>query len=546
MKKVIITLVSLAMVIGCVYVGILIYKRHRQNSNPVNVYSLEDCGDSSWYEDDMNSMSGTISASGTQKVYLESGKEIKEIMVKIGDKVKPGQELVKYDDTQAKLELESMYNDLESSKTELTDAYNLLEKLKKVKPVDDEEKTTEATTRVTTEATTEKTTTTTTEQTTEDTSENSTENTSEVTTETTTTETATKTDADEKSTDTSTEASTNSSTEASTEKKTEATTEKKKKKKKKKTTQATTEATTRDSRFDDDDDDDYDDDDDDLEEEYTKYELSLAIKRQNEEIKNIQNDIDNQKLAIKKEELAQASQAVVAKINGTVTQILDAEESRSTGNPLILISGEGTFMATVSVGEYDLANIKLGTEVTAYCYDTGGRYPGVVTSIGLNPVGESSGSFVQSYYPVRISLDESASDLNDGSYVEVSLDGETDLNEDLFNTPTMDTSTATDADAIMDDIEDLDEINQETEDEGPNDIVIPMYFVKKEGNRYYVFKNSNGRLKKQYINTGKIYYGSEIVVTGGITSSDWLAFPYDKNVTEGKVCKEADIDDLYY
>ena len=157
MKKVIIAFIVILFVVAGTYVGARLYKRHKKNSNPVNVYSLEEYGDSSWYEDDSSSMSGTISSTGNQKIYLDSSKQLKEIYVKVGDKVKAGQEILKYDDTQARLNIESMYNELEVTKAELTQAYNELEKLKKKKPTEKTtQKKTEATTqKKTTEATTE-------------------------------------------------------------------------------------------------------------------------------------------------------------------------------------------------------------------------------------------------------------------------------------------------------------------------------------------------------------------------------------------------------
>ena len=58
-------------------------------------------------------------------------------------------------------------------------------------------------------------------------------------------------------------------------------------------------------------------------------------------------------------------------------------------------------------------------------------------------------------------------------------------------------------------------------------------------------KSVDGRLKKQYISTGKIYFGQMIVVKSGITAADSIAFPYDKEAVEGKICKDADLSDLY-
>ena len=58
-------------------------------------------------------------------------------------------------------------------------------------------------------------------------------------------------------------------------------------------------------------------------------------------------------------------------------------------------------------------------------------------------------------------------------------------------------------------------------------------------------KEVDGRLKKQYLETGKIYYGSQIVVKSGVTSEDYIAFPYEKEAVEGKVTVHKENDDLY-
>ena len=58
-------------------------------------------------------------------------------------------------------------------------------------------------------------------------------------------------------------------------------------------------------------------------------------------------------------------------------------------------------------------------------------------------------------------------------------------------------------------------------------------------------KREGDRLKKQYVSTGKIYWGQYIVIKSGLNASDAIAFPYAKDAVEGKVCKEADLSDLY-
>ena len=136
-------------------------------------------------------------------------------------------------------------------------------------------------------------------------------------------------------------------------------------------------------------------------------------------------------------------------------------------------------------------------------------YTGKVSKIAENP-SESGGyyEYTASSYPVSVVID-GGEDLSENMWVEVTT-AQTSNYESL-----------------------------------QNEIVIPLALCKKENASYYVMKRENGRLKKQVISTGKIYYGTEIVVKAGITASDYIAFPYEKDAVEGKVCKEADLSDLY-
>ena len=66
-------------------------------------------------------------------------------------------------------------------------------------------------------------------------------------------------------------------------------------------------------------------------------------------------------------------------------------------------------------------------------------------------------------------------------------------------------------------------------------VYIPMAYVRREGGEYYIMKADNdNKLTKQYIRTGQISYaGAYIEVKGGLTQSDRLCFPYGTDVKEG-------------
>lgn len=58
---------------------------------------------------------------------------------------------------------------------------------------------------------------------------------------------------------------------------------------------------------------------------------------------------------------------------------------------------------------------------------------------------------------------------------------------------------------------------------------------------YYVMKaDENNRLKKQYVKTGRIIYGSQIEIKSGLSESDKICFPYGKNIKEGIKTKDSD------
>ena len=466
-KKLIITLVILGIIGTGGYFGIKAYRNHRQNSDPVKVYSVSSFY-GGYYDDESyaDSMSGFVSSSGDQKICVGGDKVVSEVMVKEGDEVKVGDVILVYDNTQESLKLDSLRADLTVMNNELTMAHNTLEKLKQKTPK--ELTTTEATTEITTtEATTEATTQTTTEATTEEHSPSD---------------------------------------------------PKKKKKKKQPTTEPSTEPTTEPYEEDPDDDfddfDDFDDADPDFDDDdrvYTQLQLNKMIREQTQKIKEIQNKIDTQNLNIRKQERVLGKSEVTATVSGKVIVFDMSDERTNTGEPNIVISSSGTYTATVSVGEYNLEKMQKGADVTVYNYDSGSYYTGKVVDVGTTPNGEIGSPVVQSTYPVKIAIDDSEG-LTENSYVEVKFD-----KNQVLDQPSGDTSILT----------------------------VPLFMTRKENGKYYVMKDVNGRLQKQVLKTGKIYWGSDIVVNGGLTTEDKIAFPYGKDVVIGKICKEADASDLW-
>ena len=70
-------------------------------------------------------------------------------------------------------------------------------------------------------------------------------------------------------------------------------------------------------------------------------------------------------------------------------------------------------------------------------------------------------------------------------------------------------------------------------------------FVRYEDGVYYVFKDENGKLKKQIVTATKSFDGYTVTITSGLTMEDKIAFPYGKGVKEGALTKEGSLDEVY-
>ena len=79
-----------------------------------------------------------------------------------------------------------------------------------------------------------------------------------------------------------------------------------------------------------------------------------------------------------------------------------------------------------------------------------------------------------------------------------------------------------------------------------NIMVIQKAFVRNDNNKNYVYKDDNGILKKQEISAGAtVDSGYSVIVKGGLSEDDLIAFPYGKDVKEGAKTKEVTLDQMY-
>ncbi len=231
---------------------------------------------------------------------------------------------------------------------------------------------------------------------------------------------------------------------------------------------------------------------------YTAKQLAQEIASQERNLKAI--DIKKRKAESELETLEEQLKdgKVYSKVNGVVKTVHAVDDVPSDGSAFMVITGSEGLYIEGSVSELMLDKIKIGQSVTAYDYNSGNTYTGAITEIDSVPTDSNSyygdGNSNVSYYGYTAYI-EDPTGLTAGQYLELTIE-----------------STDTDS---------------------QNKIYIEQAYVREENGKSYVYKDNNGKLEKQYVETGSILWGSYIEIVSGLTTDDNIAFPYGKNVADG-------------
>jgi len=245
---------------------------------------------------------------------------------------------------------------------------------------------------------------------------------------------------------------------------------------------------------------------------YSAEEIASMKKSKEEEIKDLEDQIKLSSVNLERLNQEISDSRVYAKIDGTVKVLRDPEECRYSGEPVAEVSAGGGYYIEVSMGEYDLDTMQIGQTVTVNSWQTGTQVEGTVYSIGTDPVensnGWSNGNQNVSYYPFTVFVDETAN-LMENDYVDVYYtSGGASGDQDAW--------------------------------------YLENIFIRSEGGKSYVYmKGEDGLLKKQFIQTGKSMDGYYTEIRGGLTMEDRIAFPYGKDVKEGAETMDGTTDDFY-
>lgn len=234
-----------------------------------------------------------------------------------------------------------------------------------------------------------------------------------------------------------------------------------------------------------------------------------AIKIQQNKVESLKLDIRESKLNIKKLEKKVKKEVIYSKLDGTVAKVGDPATTASDGSDFMTIKSKEGFYVKGTVSELMLDQIKEGTILN--CSGQSGDFKAEVVDVSEYPVSgdnySGNGNPNVSYYSYTATIpDKSVKVSDDDSWLTITLQS----------------------------------------DMQSKGIVLDRAFVRSENGNSYVYKDDNGVLKKQkLIVGGNVNGGYSVLVTGGITRDDKIAFPYGDTVKEGAKTQEVSVDELY-
>ena len=233
-----------------------------------------------------------------------------------------------------------------------------------------------------------------------------------------------------------------------------------------------------------------------------------AIKIQQNKIDSLKLDIRESKLNIEKLEKKVKKEVIYSKLDGTVAKVGDPVTGTSDGSSFMTIKSKEGYYVKGTVSELMLDQVKEGTILN--CSTQSDSFEAEVVDVSEYPVSgdnySGNGNPNVSYYTYTATIPDKSIKVSDEDWLTISL-----------------TSSA--------------------ESKG---IVLDKAFVRSENGVSYVYKDDNGVLKKQVLTVGgNVNGGYSVLITGGITRDDKIAFPYGDTVQEGAKTQEVTSDEIY-
>ena len=244
---------------------------------------------------------------------------------------------------------------------------------------------------------------------------------------------------------------------------------------------------------------------------YTSDELAKARREAKDKLRDLELNLRESEIKIEKARKALDKGVVTANMNGVVKTAGDPKSPPTDGSSFITVAGsEGLFVRS-GIKESKLGTLKEGDIVTVTSWQSGGQYEAEIKSISPYPdnTGMFGGEGTETYFPFTANLLDRDASLQNGDWVEVSYKSAGGSSE------------------------------------SGGTMTVPKAFVREEGSKKYVYvRSEDKRLRKQYIVTGTLS-DSGYEVLDGLSESDWIAFPYGKNVKDGAKTRESTMGELY-
>ena len=234
-----------------------------------------------------------------------------------------------------------------------------------------------------------------------------------------------------------------------------------------------------------------------------------AIKIQQNKVESLKLDIRESKLNIEKLEKKVKKEVIYSKLDGTVAKVGDPATTASDGSDFMTIKSKEGFYVKGTVSELMLDQIKEGTILN--CSGQSGDFEAEVVDVSEYPVSgdnySGNGNPNVSYYSyTAATIPDKSVKVSDADWLTITL-------------------------------------KSDAQSKG---IVLDRAFVRSENGSSYVYKDDNGVLKKQKLSVGgNVNGGYSVLVTGGITRDDKIAFPYGDTVKEGAKTQEVSVNELY-
>lgn len=241
---------------------------------------------------------------------------------------------------------------------------------------------------------------------------------------------------------------------------------------------------------------------------YTEEEIHAEYLEIQNELKALDIQRRQQLLQLESMQKSVGDGIVYAEVAGEVKTVGDPDTYQNDGTAFLVVTGDEGLYVSGTISELLLEDVTVGTVVTANSWESGMTFEATITEISDYPTQGNSwgdGNPNVSYYAYTAYIEDSSA-LRNGEYVDLSIS------------------------------------KNQSETGG---FYIDKAYVRQEDGKYYcMIADENGRLKKQYVVTGRTIYGSAIEIKSGLTEEDLIAFPYGKNAVEGAAVEEA--SNMYY